>query len=163
MHAASDVPARASSDEKGDEKTPGGAENCVSRQSIYNYSNIDEVLVCSPSESGAKASPHQLVLKVFTIPRSYGHLSPALFEFKDPRDVFANMVSLNGTNGSGRPVKHPQGAVFNGTPAGPKSILLEQLRSFNARWLRICWHDYTSTSRCRLIPMRRMLSILEHG
>ncbi|EEY16853.1 fluG [Verticillium alfalfae VaMs.102] len=41
--------------------------------------------------------------------------------------------------------------------------ILQQLRKFNSKWLRLCWHDYTSTARCRLVPMKRVLALLECG
>ncbi|KAI1331813.1 glutamine synthetase/guanido kinase [Xylariaceae sp. FL0255] len=41
--------------------------------------------------------------------------------------------------------------------------VLTKLHALNPRFLRIYWHDYTSTARCRLIPMHRVYKILEAG
>ncbi|KAM0808901.1 hypothetical protein AB5N19_09244 [Seiridium cardinale] len=38
--------------------------------------------------------------------------------------------------------------------------LVERLTSFNCKWLRICWHDYTSSARSRLVPMRRVIDLI---
>ncbi|RNJ59793.1 hypothetical protein D7B24_001522 [Verticillium nonalfalfae] len=43
------------------------------------------------------------------------------------------------------------------------TAIVQQLRKFNSKWLRLCWHDYTSTARCRLVPMKRVLALLECG
>ncbi|KAI0150908.1 glutamine synthetase [Pestalotiopsis sp. NC0098] len=40
---------------------------------------------------------------------------------------------------------------------------IRHLSSLNCKWLRVCWHDYTSSSKMRLLPMRRVLDILRRG
>lgn len=47
--------------------------------------------------------------------------------------------------------------------AWPPEVVLEKLQHLDCKWLRIYWHDYTSSARCRLIPMKRVLSTLEKG
>lgn len=41
--------------------------------------------------------------------------------------------------------------------------VLQRIRSFNARWLRVYWHDYTSSARCRLIPIKQVYKTLKSG
>ncbi|KAI0134332.1 glutamine synthetase [Xylariales sp. AK1849] len=45
----------------------------------------------------------------------------------------------------------------------PNTVIIEKLRSLNCKWLRVGWHDYASSARCRLVPMKRVLTILESG
>ncbi|KAI1348273.1 glutamine synthetase [Xylaria sp. FL0043] len=40
---------------------------------------------------------------------------------------------------------------------------LEKLRAMEAKILRVCWHDYTSTLRCRLVPIKQVYKVLESG
>lgn len=40
---------------------------------------------------------------------------------------------------------------------------IRHLSSLNCKWLRVCWHDYTSSSKMRLLPMRRVLDLLRRG
>ena len=88
------------------------------------------------------------------------------------------MVSLNGIKVSEPPTEHGQ---TNGTHSSwlglghesapptrsssdtPNASIIEKLRAYDCRWLRLTWHDYTSTARCRLVPMKRALAILERG
>lgn len=49
-----------------------------------------------------------------------------------------------------------------GTNWASESIM-QKLRSFDAKWLRVYWHDYTSSARCRLIPMKQIYRTLERG
>ncbi|KAH8200983.1 hypothetical protein TruAng_004842 [Truncatella angustata] len=46
-------------------------------------------------------------------------------------------------------------------------LLIERLTSLvvdrKCKWLRVCWHDYTSSTRCRLIPLRRVLDLVKRG
>ncbi|KAM0269666.1 hypothetical protein ACHAQH_009665 [Verticillium albo-atrum] len=52
----------------------------------------------------------------------------------------------------------------NNTNGPTKSIpVVQQLREFNGKWLRLCWHDYTSSARTRLVPMKRVLAMMECG
>lgn len=68
--------------------------------------------------------------------------------------TFSNGLNgINGANGSA-----------NGTNGSTKiNPVIQQLRQYNAKWLRLCWHDYTSSARCRLLPMKRVLAMLECG
>lgn len=34
--------------------------------------------------------------------------------------------------------------------------IMTRLRSLDAKWLRIYWVDATASSKCRLIPMKRV-------
>ncbi|ORY68925.1 uncharacterized protein BCR38DRAFT_424747 [Pseudomassariella vexata] len=45
----------------------------------------------------------------------------------------------------------------------PNLAILEKLRKLECKWLRIYWQDYTSTARCRLIPLKRVIATLESG
>jgi glutamine synthetase len=40
---------------------------------------------------------------------------------------------------------------------------LHKLRATNAKVLRIYWHDYTSSTRCRLLPIKQVYKALESG
>lgn len=40
---------------------------------------------------------------------------------------------------------------------------IRHLSSLDCKWLRVCWHDYTSSSKMRLLPMRRVLDLLRRG
>lgn len=40
---------------------------------------------------------------------------------------------------------------------------LGQLRAMEAKILRVCWHDYTSSTRCRLVPIKKVYKTLESG
>ncbi|KAI1128315.1 glutamine synthetase [Nemania abortiva] len=40
---------------------------------------------------------------------------------------------------------------------------LDRLRSMEGKILRVCWHDYTSTTRCRLVPIKQVYKALESG
>lgn len=73
------------------------------------------------------------------------------------------MVLVNGTNALVQPAMHSLEVVRTTNSATSNSALLKQLEVFDSKWLRVFWLDFTSTSRCRLIPMRRVLSIIEHG
>lgn len=41
--------------------------------------------------------------------------------------------------------------------------ILTRLRSLDAKWLRVYWVDATASSKCRLIPMKRVYKTLESG
>ncbi|KAK8075058.1 Protein fluG [Apiospora hydei] len=41
--------------------------------------------------------------------------------------------------------------------------ILTRLRSLDAKWLRIYWVDATASSKCRLVPMKRVCKTLESG
>ncbi|KAI0012656.1 glutamine synthetase/guanido kinase [Xylariaceae sp. FL0662B] len=41
--------------------------------------------------------------------------------------------------------------------------VLSRLRASGARYLRIYWHDYTSSAKCRLIPIQQIYRTLESG
>ncbi|KAK8016148.1 glutamine synthetase [Apiospora rasikravindrae] len=41
--------------------------------------------------------------------------------------------------------------------------ILNRLRSLDAKWLRIYWVDATASSKCRLIPVKRVRKALESG
>ncbi|KAK8008865.1 hypothetical protein PG991_011416 [Apiospora marii] len=41
--------------------------------------------------------------------------------------------------------------------------ILTRLRSLDAKWLRVYWIDATASSKCRLIPMKRLYKTLESG
>ncbi|RYP31945.1 hypothetical protein DL767_005486 [Monosporascus sp. MG133] len=56
----------------------------------------------------------------------------------------------------------PQAVAAASNTNSPDSVL-EKLRCFDAKWLRIYWHDYTSSARCRLIPMKEVYKTLESG
>ncbi|KAH8671467.1 glutamine synthetase [Xylariales sp. PMI_506] len=49
------------------------------------------------------------------------------------------------------------------TSLGSQHDLLERLRAMNCKWLRVVWLDYTGSTRLRLIPMKRVISLLEKG
>ncbi|RYP71134.1 hypothetical protein DL771_005068 [Monosporascus sp. 5C6A] len=55
-----------------------------------------------------------------------------------------------------------QAVAAAGNTYPPESIL-GKLRCLDAKWLRIYWHDYTSSARCRLIPMKEVYKTLESG
>ncbi|KAI0430444.1 glutamine synthetase [Xylaria sp. FL1042] len=40
---------------------------------------------------------------------------------------------------------------------------LDGLRSMEAKILRVCWQDYTSSLRCRLVPIKQVYKVLESG
>ncbi|KAI8633564.1 glutamine synthetase/guanido kinase [Xylariaceae sp. FL1651] len=40
---------------------------------------------------------------------------------------------------------------------------IEKLRAMNAKYLRLYWHDYTSSARCRLVPIQQVYKALESG
>ncbi|RYO85248.1 hypothetical protein DL766_000108 [Monosporascus sp. MC13-8B] len=56
----------------------------------------------------------------------------------------------------------PQAVAAASHTYSPGSTL-EKLRCLDAKWLRIYWHDYTSSARCRLIPMKQVYKTLEKG
>ncbi|KAI0404809.1 glutamine synthetase/guanido kinase [Xylaria palmicola] len=45
----------------------------------------------------------------------------------------------------------------------PQASPLARLRAMDARILRVCWHDYISSARCRLVPMKKVYESLESG
>ncbi|KAG9251278.1 uncharacterized protein F5Z01DRAFT_663780 [Emericellopsis atlantica] len=67
------------------------------------------------------------------------------------------MVALINSN---NPLPAKQGEAAG---SDSNASVIEELQSFHCKWLRFCWHDYTSTARCRLMPMKRVLAMLEHG
>ncbi|KAI0112383.1 glutamine synthetase [Nemania sp. FL0031] len=40
---------------------------------------------------------------------------------------------------------------------------LDKLRTMEAKIIRVCWHDYTSSARCRLVPIKQVYKTLESG
>ncbi|KAI0099383.1 glutamine synthetase/guanido kinase [Daldinia grandis] len=40
---------------------------------------------------------------------------------------------------------------------------IQKLQSLNAKYLRIYWHDYTSSNKCRLIPIKHVFKTLSSG
>ncbi|KXJ87729.1 hypothetical protein Micbo1qcDRAFT_151725 [Microdochium bolleyi] len=50
-------------------------------------------------------------------------------------------------------------ATFKKSAADAQRVqvpIIAQLRTLDAKWLRIYWHDYTSSSRCRLVPIKEV-------
>ncbi|KAI1646213.1 glutamine synthetase/guanido kinase [Daldinia loculata] len=41
--------------------------------------------------------------------------------------------------------------------------IIQKLQSMNAKYLRIYWHDYTSSNKCRLIPIKQVFKTLSSG
>ncbi|KAI1466175.1 glutamine synthetase/guanido kinase [Daldinia caldariorum] len=41
--------------------------------------------------------------------------------------------------------------------------VIQKLQSLNAKYLRIYWHDYTSSNKCRLIPIKHVFKTLSSG
>ncbi|KAI1808883.1 glutamine synthetase/guanido kinase [Daldinia bambusicola] len=41
--------------------------------------------------------------------------------------------------------------------------VIQKLQSLNAKYLRIYWHDYTSSNKCRLIPIKQVFKTLASG
>ncbi|KAI0885885.1 glutamine synthetase/guanido kinase [Annulohypoxylon maeteangense] len=41
--------------------------------------------------------------------------------------------------------------------------IVQRLQSLKAKYLRIYWHDYTSTSKCRTLPIRQVYKTLSSG
>ncbi|KAI1370196.1 glutamine synthetase/guanido kinase [Hypoxylon crocopeplum] len=41
--------------------------------------------------------------------------------------------------------------------------VLQTLQKMNAKYLRIYWHDYTSSAKCRLLPMKEVYKTLSSG
>ncbi|KAI0847408.1 glutamine synthetase/guanido kinase [Daldinia vernicosa] len=41
--------------------------------------------------------------------------------------------------------------------------IIQQLQSMNAKYLRVYWHDYTSSNKCRLIPIKQVFKTLSSG
>ncbi|KAI0386903.1 glutamine synthetase/guanido kinase [Hypomontagnella monticulosa] len=39
-------------------------------------------------------------------------------------------------------------------------LIMQKLRSLNAKYLRIYWHDYTSSAKCRLFPIKQVYKAL---
>ncbi|KAI6084636.1 glutamine synthetase/guanido kinase [Hypoxylon rubiginosum] len=48
------------------------------------------------------------------------------------------------------------------TPA-TNELIIRKLESLRAKYLRVYWHDYTSTAKCRLIPIRQVYKTLASG
>lgn len=40
---------------------------------------------------------------------------------------------------------------------------IQKLQSLNAKYLRVYWHDYTSSARCRLLPVKQVYKTLASG
>ncbi|XXH02206.1 hypothetical protein Hte_008574 [Hypoxylon texense] len=48
--------------------------------------------------------------------------------------------------------------------AWPSKKILEKLQSYqDAKWLRVYWHDYTSSAKCRLFPIEEVRHVLGNG
>ncbi|CAJ2502266.1 Uu.00g096600.m01.CDS01 [Anthostomella pinea] len=45
----------------------------------------------------------------------------------------------------------------------PQNTVLGRLRASGAKYLRIYWHDYTSSARCRFIQMKQVYKTMESG
>jgi glutamine synthetase len=73
-------------------------------------------------------------------------------------------------------LKTPRCPPTQPTPSSPDSntnsevgtfwsnkVIADELRRLRCKWLRIVWLDYTSSTRCRLIPIKRVLKTLEGG
>ncbi|OTB10682.1 hypothetical protein K445DRAFT_69763 [Daldinia sp. EC12] len=41
--------------------------------------------------------------------------------------------------------------------------IVQKLQSLNAKYLRVSWHDYTSSNKCRLIPIKQVFKTLSSG
>ncbi|KAI2625654.1 glutamine synthetase/guanido kinase [Hypoxylon sp. NC1633] len=39
--------------------------------------------------------------------------------------------------------------------------IVQKLQKFNTKYMRIYWHDYTSSAKCRLVPVRQIYKALE--
>ncbi|KAI1497803.1 hypothetical protein F5X99DRAFT_395523 [Biscogniauxia marginata] len=44
-----------------------------------------------------------------------------------------------------------------------QQMLLQKLRTLDAKYIRVYWHDYTSTAKCRLIPIKQVYKVIESG
>lgn len=44
---------------------------------------------------------------------------------------------------------------------GSSTSHLQRLRKLDPKWLRVYWHDYTSSARCRMVPMAKVWRKLE--
>lgn len=42
-------------------------------------------------------------------------------------------------------------------------LLVKQLTALDCKWLRVVWQDYTSSTRSRFIPMKRVLDLVRRG
>ncbi|KAI5925098.1 hypothetical protein F4810DRAFT_88841 [Camillea tinctor] len=53
----------------------------------------------------------------------------------------------------------PSTALLPPTPSGPD--VLNKLLALGTQYLRIYWHDYTSSARCRVLPLQQVASALQ--
>ena len=60
-------------------------------------------------------------------------------------------------------VSRPHSSAVPSSTSPSNEAVLGKLRDLDPKWLRIYWHDYTSTPRCRLIPIRQVYKALESG
>ncbi|KAH9906906.1 glutamine synthetase [Xylariomycetidae sp. FL2044] len=54
----------------------------------------------------------------------------------------------------------PIAAAAAADPSSPQAVL-QKLQSMNAKYLRVYWHDYTSITKCRLLPINRVYKSLQ--
>ncbi|KAI1778609.1 hypothetical protein F4818DRAFT_456380 [Hypoxylon cercidicola] len=47
--------------------------------------------------------------------------------------------------------------------SNPNEAIIRKLQSLKAVYLRVCWHDYTSSAKCRLVPIRHVYKTLSSG
>ncbi|KAI1085102.1 glutamine synthetase/guanido kinase [Whalleya microplaca] len=53
-------------------------------------------------------------------------------------------------------------STISGTDWTSQTVL-SKLQALDAKYLRIYWHDYTSSAKCRLIPIKQIYKTLESG
>lgn len=60
--------------------------------------------------------------------------------------------------------------AFPYTPTAPlrgssntNQVIIQKLQSLGAKYLRVCWHDYTSSAKCRLLPIKQVYKTLSSG
>ncbi|KAI0472782.1 glutamine synthetase/guanido kinase [Xylariaceae sp. FL0804] len=76
--------------------------------------------------------------------------------------LFTNAKKLYGLDLSTTLPTFAQLSTASGTGMG-KGIVSQKLREMDVKYLRVYWHDYTSTARCRLVPIRQVYRALENG
>ncbi|RYP65898.1 hypothetical protein DL769_006184 [Monosporascus sp. CRB-8-3] len=82
--------------------------------------------------------------------------------FNNPKKLYQLEVESSLPSFTELTQMRPQTLAAVSNTYSPDSVL-EKLRCLHAKWLRIYWHDYTSSARCRLIPMKQVYKMLESG
>ncbi|XXH04212.1 hypothetical protein Hte_010626 [Hypoxylon texense] len=52
---------------------------------------------------------------------------------------------------------------LQGSSSNTNEAIIQKLQSLQAKYLRICWHDYTSSAKCRLLPIKQVYKALSRG